>query len=794
MDPAEQGERWRVKREPTSGSSQSSSLAHSPESNMAVPLVRRSPSKYRTILPSPLPNFIYSRLRQPLSSSSHTTATSSSELSSIQSIDDAASPRENTADANGDAVIVGNRSRDSGSRMQIFIPIRMEAALDVSGEPATMAENMDNVDSPVVKVDEQPASEPESSSTNAPPQSPTPTRISLRPRLSGRASYRKHTPGGDNAPDRQRSKSLTHVAEFDSPELEEKPAKKKKHSAADQDSRFQTFEVEKILRKKGVKGRARYLVKWLGFDDLTWEPEKHFPKTNEALRVFKQQLLTKAKAKKLNLWDKGAESTKPDTEASSSQPESDPVVQDEVIAEHHGIPPALGEYHSSLSFSKKNNASSSHSDDGVQFIVPCNKATSRKNLSAVLKRGRAARRSPEILLKPRVGASKLLPKLRGTVVVNHNSDSRPGWAKRTGVPAVQNKERPGKVASVSVQLHPPPEVPADTAAGDLINDQESIVPVTFEMDHTYCSAPPTVPTLSSAEAGVNESHTSPEKQDGMDAKPPSPELPEVPPVYHGRIRLLFDKPISEEANTQDTQQTDSISQAKASVLPVICDKRKQLPPSPPSTSSDEPVIVAIRPPPRDAGPSIASIMDCEEEAEAQDKNLPHGKALEREIQKQISSVAGTRPIPRAPRPPPPVRERGRQPAAAVATTSFATCLAKSKRGPSSPESASTAARLTRDASTNTRTEWVHARELVRVAESGRSGLQTDSLVVNISGFKPRELAITCLDDICFLVTYADREPEFVEYQECIRKIPHMVAEFLFQNKVHVSQPVRWTRR
>ncbi|OQV25404.1 hypothetical protein BV898_01082 [Hypsibius exemplaris] len=96
-------------------------------------------------------------------------------------------------------------------------------------------------------------------------------------------------------------------------------------------------------------------------------------------------------------------------------------------------------------------------------------------------------------------------------------------------------------------------------------------------------------------------------------------------------------------------------------------------------------------------------------------------------------------------------------------------------------------KLTREVATNTSLQLIKAKDVVAHAGTGRSGLDAGALVVNISGFKPRTVAVTCLDDIAFLVTYANRDPEFVDYQECIRKIPHEVATFLFLNKINAIE-------
>lgn len=87
------------------------------------------------------------------------------------------------------------------------------------------------------------------------------------------------------------------------------------------------------------------------------------------------------------------------------------------------------------------------------------------------------------------------------------------------------------------------------------------------------------------------------------------------------------------------------------------------------------------------------------------------------------------------------------------------------------------------------------KKFVRIAQTGESGLDCGALVVTITGFKPKELAITCLDDVSFLVTYADRDAEFVDYHQCIRKIPHEVAEFLSKNRIYALEnpPIRFSR-
>lgn len=84
---------------------------------------------------------------------------------------------------------------------------------------------------------------------------------------------------------------------------------------------------------------------------------------------------------------------------------------------------------------------------------------------------------------------------------------------------------------------------------------------------------------------------------------------------------------------------------------------------------------------------------------------------------------------------------------------------------------------------NTTLTCLKARSLLVEPKAGMSGLETGTSTGTIVGYKPREAGIRTLDDLSFMVKYADRQPEFVDYEVCVEKIPEEVAQFLFRNKV-----------
>lgn len=55
---------------------------------------------------------------------------------------------------------------------------------------------------------------------------------------------------------------------------------------------IEEYIIEKILKKrKTVKDKIEYLVKWEGYDELTWEPEANFAKALDLIQEFDIQQL-----------------------------------------------------------------------------------------------------------------------------------------------------------------------------------------------------------------------------------------------------------------------------------------------------------------------------------------------------------------------------------------------------------------------------------------------------------------------------------------------------------------------
>jgi hypothetical protein len=50
------------------------------------------------------------------------------------------------------------------------------------------------------------------------------------------------------------------------------------------------WEVEEILDSRRIPGRLQYLVKWTGFADPTWEPEKNLTEV-EAVDTYHERYL-----------------------------------------------------------------------------------------------------------------------------------------------------------------------------------------------------------------------------------------------------------------------------------------------------------------------------------------------------------------------------------------------------------------------------------------------------------------------------------------------------------------------
>jgi hypothetical protein len=64
------------------------------------------------------------------------------------------------------------------------------------------------------------------------------------------------------------------------------------------------YEVEKIVEEKKEKGRSKFLIKWKGCEDLTWEPESNLTNSKNLIDAFRrknakvtQKMLNRTKAK-----------------------------------------------------------------------------------------------------------------------------------------------------------------------------------------------------------------------------------------------------------------------------------------------------------------------------------------------------------------------------------------------------------------------------------------------------------------------------------------------------------------
>ena len=51
------------------------------------------------------------------------------------------------------------------------------------------------------------------------------------------------------------------------------------------------FEAKEILDSKRVSKTLKYLVKWVGYDQTTWQPAEFLKNSSELVHYFHQQLL-----------------------------------------------------------------------------------------------------------------------------------------------------------------------------------------------------------------------------------------------------------------------------------------------------------------------------------------------------------------------------------------------------------------------------------------------------------------------------------------------------------------------
>ncbi len=58
-----------------------------------------------------------------------------------------------------------------------------------------------------------------------------------------------------------------------------------------QEKRKNIYTVEKILEKKRIKGKIKYLIKWKGYskEESTWEPIQHLKFVKEMVKEFEER-------------------------------------------------------------------------------------------------------------------------------------------------------------------------------------------------------------------------------------------------------------------------------------------------------------------------------------------------------------------------------------------------------------------------------------------------------------------------------------------------------------------------
>ncbi|XP_055347240.1 uncharacterized protein LOC129594544 [Paramacrobiotus metropolitanus] len=76
-----------------------------------------------------------------------------------------------------------------------------------------------------------------------------------------------------------------------------------------------------------------------------------------------------------------------------------------------------------------------------------------------------------------------------------------------------------------------------------------------------------------------------------------------------------------------------------------------------------------------------------------------------------------------------------------------------------------------------------APQSIVVATNGQSGVELGKMVVNIIAHKPAELRIRSLNDVQYLINYADHPQDFVPHAVCIQHIPVHVTEYLAQTQI-----------
>ena len=69
--------------------------------------------------------------------------------------------------------------------------------------------------------------------------------------------------------------------------------KEKKEKVKEEE--VEEYEVEKILDKRLMKGKLEYLVKWIGWEEGTWEPAQNLDGSQNLIDIFEKAELEDAK-------------------------------------------------------------------------------------------------------------------------------------------------------------------------------------------------------------------------------------------------------------------------------------------------------------------------------------------------------------------------------------------------------------------------------------------------------------------------------------------------------------------
>ncbi len=95
------------------------------------------------------------------------------------------------------------------------------------------------------------------------------------------------------------------------------------------------YEVQKILGKKRAKGKYHYLVKWVGFDETTWEPAGNLKNTRDLIKNYEDKLeQSKNKIKTISKGDDSSKSNDSKNFLKTKRKNSEEEIPDKVFTEN----------------------------------------------------------------------------------------------------------------------------------------------------------------------------------------------------------------------------------------------------------------------------------------------------------------------------------------------------------------------------------------------------------------------------------------------------------------------------